>query len=716
VDAVALGLLFTACDASAPLELSGRGGVLWVAAVLVWGAAGSRRPRSVIQGIVLLCAAWGALLVQRAEILLGLAVVTGAIAIRVRPACLQFWFVALLTTTYLTTGPAGFLTAGSSPDRAWPLLCPGRVGLGLWLGGSGLILVSCGLALFVWSARGGARQVLLGLCMVAVALGAREVVGTSWAGANGMASHVGPLLVRVVLWTSYWQYCVFNAGSARHHLSILAGLTLSALAWLLGAQDPFSFSWQLLGKRVLVVTDGGANTNRPDLRELTDLQGAMFGVLVDTMRSRGANVCAVSPEIAIAELETADAVIAINVSSLMDQDGGRLLGFVRRGGALVVCVDHTNVFGSAACWNRVLAEAGCEFLYDSAVPLGQHWYAAFQWSDMPLGSCRGSVSPGIGCSIAVSSEWRPVARGLTILQDHWMPGNVMGGHLGGYIWDSTEAVGPCVVSATRWYGKGRIVVHGDTGVWQNGPLGNDAGFAVDRLAGEGSDRSCIGMAVVTIIAAIASLSRRKGAPLAASIIAGLALAACCGSRTPTTADVTLLNEGLPLPGEDGVECGAAPACFQACGLSVSKRASGGSTAIAFLSLRGRSGEAQLLDTCLRLARDGSLGILLVSEEGWIAVSGELHELGLQRVHRIPMDDASTIEGMLDAHVLECDAAWHCIATADAGPVIAARELGAGTLVVVGDPLFFSSAEWRSHPRGINGRLCVLKAIMSEGQR
>ncbi len=147
-----------------------------------------------------------------------------------------------------------------------------------------------------------------------------------------------------------------------------------------------------------------------------------------------------------------------------------VLDFVARGGSLLVLGDHTDVFGLRRGFNSLLGPLGIKFRFDSAYKARETWrgcqaaaadLVAWGWDD---------ENPGVavGASLELSGHARPLLVGRYAFSDTGIRENVMGSFLGNYHYDHGEQLGDVVLVATTTYGRGRVLVWGDTSAFQGG--------------------------------------------------------------------------------------------------------------------------------------------------------------------------------------------------------------------------------------------------------
>jgi hypothetical protein len=175
------------------------------------------------------------------------------------------------------------------------------------------------------------------------------------------------------------------------------------------------------------------------------------------------------------DLVGAQVLILINSpKEWKDPDRRVVLDFAARGGSLLVLGDHTDVFGLMRGFNTLLGPLGIKFHFDSAYKARETWRGC-QAAAPDLVACSwDEENPGVavGASLELSGNARPLLVGRYAFSDAGMRENVMGSFLGNYQYDAGEQVGDIVLVATKTYGRGRIVVWGDTSAFQGGLSSN----------------------------------------------------------------------------------------------------------------------------------------------------------------------------------------------------------------------------------------------------
>jgi uncharacterized protein DUF4350 len=170
-----------------------------------------------------------------------------------------------------------------------------------------------------------------------------------------------------------------------------------------------------------------------------------------------------------ADLERTQILVLINSPKIWDDRERRtILDFVSRGGSLLVLGDHTDVFGLMNGFNSLLGPLGIRFRFDSAYKARESWLGCQAAAPDAIAWSWDNENPGVavGASLELSGSARPLLVGRYGFSDNGVRENVMGSFLGNYHYDKGERLGDVVLVATATYGRGRVVVWGDTSAFQ----------------------------------------------------------------------------------------------------------------------------------------------------------------------------------------------------------------------------------------------------------
>ncbi|MCK4236746.1 MAG: hypothetical protein KAX38_06480, partial [Candidatus Krumholzibacteria bacterium] len=263
--------------------------------------------------------------------------------------------------------------------------------------------------------------------------------------------------------------------------------------------------------------------------------GGMFGYLPRFLRASGFDVETVN-RLDRENLSGADAVVVINVLEYFsDGEKEAVREFVHRGGGLLVLGDHTGVQGIRGPFNDLLAPYGIEFLFDSATFFTKGW--GEEAVLMPHPVTHGLHSPyemdiWVGASLAIRPPARPVVVAKYGYSDFGDITAIDHAYLGNRVFDPGEQLGDLVLVAANEYGKGRVLVFGDTSPFQNNAMVASHRF-VSRVAswlvsgGSGGPARNIIFPIVIAITAIVVLVR-KNALLAGVISIAVLLGSIAG--------------------------------------------------------------------------------------------------------------------------------------------------------------------------------------------
>lgn len=180
--------------------------------------------------------------------------------------------------------------------------------------------------------------------------------------------------------------------------------------------------------------------------------------------------------------ENHDILIMTNPNGkLSEEEKSCILSFIRKGGGLFVLGDHTHMFGLKNDYFQLFREMGISFNFDTAMPLRQLWKGCprssyLKWDrmvrkdDFPTGISLGaSLSIGYPATPLIIGEY-----GWSDQADLKKPG-----YLGDQKYHVGEDTGGLVLAAKRNYGRGKLVVFGDTTFVQNLPI--SSGYPLVKL-------------------------------------------------------------------------------------------------------------------------------------------------------------------------------------------------------------------------------------------
>jgi len=255
------------------------------------------------------------------------------------------------------------------------------------------------------------------------------------------------------------------------------GLRLAVAAIVLAALLPVVtvLSWRtgdFKGKKVVAYEKGFLNWLKPKHGDYGRLSIGMYGLLPTYVESLGGR-CVVSPD--LSESDLADASIVILLYPNQPWAPGqleRLWSFARRGGSLLVFGEHTiREPDGGSRFNDVLAPTAMRVRFDSAMFEVGGWLQSYELLAHPATAGIADDRNQFGVVIGASLEVRYPARPLLIGRYGWAdPGDVGSGEamMGNHRYDAGERLGDLVLAAEQPFGTGKVVAFGDTSTTTNG--------------------------------------------------------------------------------------------------------------------------------------------------------------------------------------------------------------------------------------------------------
>ena len=143
---------------------------------------------------------------------------------------------------------------------------------------------------------------------------------------------------------------------------------------------------------------------------------------------------------------------------------------VAEGHGLVVLGDHTDVVGTQQSLNDLLRPVSISFNFDAGLFFKHEWKNCMWILSNPV--TRHLDSPNshrisIGATLKCEGVARPVIVGKYGFSDWGNRWNAAGAYLGDYRYNANENIGNVPLVAEAEYGKGRVLVFGDTSPFQN---------------------------------------------------------------------------------------------------------------------------------------------------------------------------------------------------------------------------------------------------------
>ncbi|MBK9119111.1 MAG: hypothetical protein IPM18_05855 [Phycisphaerales bacterium] len=262
---------------------------------------------------------------------------------------------------------------------------------------------------------------------------------------------------------------------------VVAGAVLMMIPhWLGGRPLPAE-------QRILFYQGAAENLrafNEPSFEALGLMSAGMFGQLPHYLRSVGfvAEVTAEGEPLTPERLGQVAVLVIINPDERFENDAWRAIWeFVAAGGGLLVLGDHTDIGGSLDPLNHLLAPVDIRFRFDSAFTATQ-WAYACEYFPHPL--VRGldhaneKLQHSTGASLEIGPRVRPVVNARWSFSDLGNRARPEDAFLGDYRYQLREQLSDLVIVAEAGYGRGRVLVFGDTSAFQNIALPHSADMLV----------------------------------------------------------------------------------------------------------------------------------------------------------------------------------------------------------------------------------------------
>lgn len=232
-------------------------------------------------------------------------------------------------------------------------------------------------------------------------------------------------------------------------------------------------------------SEGYFNWLRPRHGEYGSQSGGMFGNLPVLVEALGFESVVID-SIDESTLNGVRVLFMANTDQRLPNDSyEEIRRFVQRGGSLLMLGDHTFFKDEKKNWlNAVLKPFRIRFNFDSAEYFIGGWLHSYFYPASPLtvglGDEQNDVGSVVGASLEVSYPAVPVLIGRYGFSDEGNPRDEEGGYLGNLEYDPGEKLGDVVLAAAQNYGKGKILIFGDTSGFVN-PLMVDTYPFVNRV-------------------------------------------------------------------------------------------------------------------------------------------------------------------------------------------------------------------------------------------
>lgn len=247
-----------------------------------------------------------------------------------------------------------------------------------------------------------------------------------------------------------------------------------AAAFILISMPPTSWRKPAAGNLVFVER-GVVSFTRPDYMRFGRAAGGMFGMLLEYANLFGCRAVLVRdiPE----TLDPTQILVLTNLDAPFSPEAyRRIWRFVTAGGKLWVMGDHTFIKNGRNYINDLLAPCHIALKHDSAQFFVQGWFNSYQFlQGTSFGGLRDPAEnrPAIlvGASLEVGLPAQPLILGRFGYSDWGVAADVNNqGYIGDFKYQPEERLGDLVLVAGERYGRGKVLVFGDTTSFFNNNL------------------------------------------------------------------------------------------------------------------------------------------------------------------------------------------------------------------------------------------------------
>lgn len=226
-------------------------------------------------------------------------------------------------------------------------------------------------------------------------------------------------------------------------------------------------------KNILFYDKGYLDWRLPDHNNYGAKNGGMFGLLPIYLEANN-YLLHHDSTINNQNLSETDILIVINLLEEFSNEEKQLIwNFVDQGGALFVLGDHTGFKQIREPTNKLLEPFNIELNFDCALPFVESWRNSMNYFPHPITTSVSSNYESnifIGASLTIGPQSRPLIIGKFGFSD---PGDLnasRNAYLGDMRYTQGEQLGDQVLVAEAFYGKGKVLVFGDTSPFQNSAL------------------------------------------------------------------------------------------------------------------------------------------------------------------------------------------------------------------------------------------------------
>ena len=212
--------------------------------------------------------------------------------------------------------------------------------------------------------------------------------------------------------------------------------------------------------------------NTPQVGAYGTISSGMFGLLPRYLHSMGYQTLVMNEEanVTLNILKETQVFVVINLDvQFSDEEQKMIWNYVAKGGSLLVLGDHTDIEGTMKPLNQLLNPVNIKFRFDSAFT-ATRWFNAYELFPHPitvnLEYSNDTLQHSTGASLDIAPPAVPIVNAKFAFSDKGNYENT-NGYLGDYLYQPGEQLGDLAVVAGATYGKGKVVVFGDTSGFQN---------------------------------------------------------------------------------------------------------------------------------------------------------------------------------------------------------------------------------------------------------
>lgn len=203
-----------------------------------------------------------------------------------------------------------------------------------------------------------------------------------------------------------------------------------------------------------------------------------FGLLPHYLKLHGKDAIIWKKQLSEKILKTSKVLVVFNPREKFTTNEKQLIyKFVENGGSLLVAGDHTDVSGVMGPINDLIKPFNITMNFDTALPINFGWTHSLEKRYHPVTALmeeENDASIWVGASLSITPDIKASARPVIVGKQGWADkgnyANIKRAYLGDYKRDGGEQLGDVILVADAVYGKGKVIVFGDTSSFQNGVL------------------------------------------------------------------------------------------------------------------------------------------------------------------------------------------------------------------------------------------------------